>query len=500
MTVLSFPSSRPAVTMAASGESLSYDELSTRSAQLANALLAMDMVPGDRIAGLLDNQLEAIVIMRAARLAGFDLLLLDPYLEIDQQLELIARLAPRAVMVSDRFADSVNPMIMWLPSEIRRIMVGRTIDGWERYDALLAAATTKTPTLKQRGNLLLLSSNAFEQPKIVVRSISDTDPTTFFSVPVQTSDRALLSVPLSHPLGGGWALALIALGVQVVIASERDSAQQLLKYSKDHEVTLLMLESDQMASIAALPPEVLATHDTAGVRLVQYVTQPGHAKTTQHFLEIFPNTWGVYDPAERVGRCAISPKDWHQHLGSVGRPLPGYRVTIRDEEDNELAPDHVGIIWFWRADRAQMQYLGHPEATAQCYNKHGEGTNFDLGKVDKDGFLYVVDRVERVINVDGASIWPSPIEEALRSHGAVANAYVLGIPHPELGEVPVAIIQLHPGRQEGPSLTIQLRDLCHELLPDRSWVPARFFFAALPRQESGRVRLGDARDLVQAQL
>jgi long-chain acyl-CoA synthetase len=135
-------------------------------------------------------------------------------------------------------------------------------------------------------------------------------------------------------------------------------------------------------------------------------------------------------------------------IGSVGPPLDGVRVSILDENEMRLPVDEIGEICI-QGHNVMQGYLNQPEATAEAM-KGGWFHTGDLGKVDQDGYVYIVDRKKDMIIVGGLNVYPREIEECLNQHPKVAQAAVIGMPDDWHGEIPMAIIVLNPGEDADP--------------------------------------------------
>ena len=165
-----------------------------------------------------------------------------------------------------------------------------------------------------------------------------------------------------------------------------------------------------------------------------------------------------YSGSEGVGFCVIGPEEWLAHPGSVGKSLMG-PVHIVDADGNEVGPRVEGQVFFEPPTR--VEYHGDPEKTKEAFNDRGWGTLGDIGWVDEEGYLYLTDRVSNMIISGGVNIYPREIEDILIGHPGIADAAVIGVPHPDFGESVRAIVEPEgPGRRRG-----RLRPRRHRVLP-----------------------------------
>ncbi|OQX59072.1 MAG: long-chain fatty acid--CoA ligase [Helicobacteraceae bacterium 4484_230] len=163
--------------------------------------------------------------------------------------------------------------------------------------------------------------------------------------------------------------------------------------------------------------------------------------TLMKFRQIFKraNMSEGYGLSENSPAAAVNPMD-RQKVLSVGKALPGYEIKIVDEEFVEVPRGHVGEIII-SGDGVMKGYLNRPEATAETI-VNGWLRTGDLGKMDEDGYLYIVDRMKDLIISKGINIYPREIEEELMKLDYVKAAAVIGVSDPKNGEVPIAFLEL----------------------------------------------------------
>jgi long-chain acyl-CoA synthetase len=169
-------------------------------------------------------------------------------------------------------------------------------------------------------------------------------------------------------------------------------------------------------------------------------------------------------------------------VGSVGPPVPGVEVAIFDDEDRPLPVDEVGEIVV-RGENVMLGYLNQPEATAEVM-KNGWYHTGDLGKMDSDGYVYIVDRKKDMVITSGLNVYPREVEETLSGHPAVQDVAVIGVPDPLRGEAVVAVVVRKPDAE------VTDRDLlrfCRERQANYK-VPQQVLFRdSLPRGATGKV-------------
>lgn len=191
--------------------------------------------------------------------------------------------------------------------------------------------------------------------------------------------------------------------------------------------------------------------------------------------------------------CLMPPGEAVRRPGSVGKPVAPAEVICTDDAGGVVAPGTVGQVRL-RIPGRPREYYGDPEATARTW-VDGWLVTGDLGRLDDDGYLYIVGRSKDVIIRGGNNIHPADVEHAVETHPAVLEVSVVGVEHPVLGEDVVAFVVLRPGATATPE---ELRAHTLEHLA-RAKVPRRWHVVDdLPRNATGKVRKDRLRELAAA--
>lgn len=187
-------------------------------------------------------------------------------------------------------------------------------------------------------------------------------------------------------------------------------------------------------------------------------------------------------PTECSPVTSVNPLHGPRKINSVGPPIPGVEIAIFDENDNPLPADAIGEIVV-RGDNVMLGYLNQPEETAEAM-RNGWYHTGDLGKIDLDGYVFIVDRKKDMLLVAGLNVYPREVEEVLQSHSGVVDAAVIGLPDARRGEEVVAVVV------RSASADVTERELilyCRERLANFK-APRRVLFRdALPRGGTGKV-------------
>src|SRR5690606_29710012 len=171
-------------------------------------------------------------------------------------------------------------------------------------------------------------------------------------------------------------------------------------------------------------------------------------------------------------------------VGAAG--MPGVDVRVVTSSGEDALPGQVGEVWM-RSDTRMLGYLDDPQATAKAFSGDWYRTG-DLARVDKDGYLFIVDRLKDIIITGGENVFSPEVEEALLQHPAITDAAVIGRPHPEWGETVVAVVVTGGGDEDGTALSLEeVREFLSTRLA-RYKIPRELVVRdSLPRNASGKL-------------
>ena len=201
-----------------------------------------------------------------------------------------------------------------------------------------------------------------------------------------------------------------------------------------------------------------------------------------------PVIWETYGGMEGPATIA-KPHRWLEKPGTVGRAIKGVRLSILDDDGNELGPGEVGHIYM--ENGVGFVYHGDPEQTQAAFRD----TRFSLGDVghlDADGYLFISDRAKDMIITGGTNVYPAEIEAVLLTHPLVHDAAVVGLPDPDWGETVVAVVQARADADD--ALADDILTFCADRLASYKRPRAIHFRDELPRTEAGKLAKQPLRD------
>ena len=301
----------------------------------------------------------------------------------------------------------------------------------------------------------------------------------------------LLSVPFFHVTGCHSTLVpTLAFGSKLV-----------LMYRWDPERALELIERERITSFGGVPTRVwqvlespdFAKRDTSSVQSIGYGGAPAPPELLKRIREHFPsvgagNGYGMTETSSlAVGNGGA---DYVRKPDSVGRPSPVNDIMIADESGNEVPTGELGEV-LMRGPNVVKGYWNKPEATAETFH-NGWLHSGDIGRIDEEGFLYIVDRAKDMVIRGGENVYSVEIEAVLYEHPAVSEAAVIGIPHRVLGEEVAAVVKRVPGAEVTEE---ELKDHVAQRLAAFK-VPVRIAIGdeELPRNAAGKIMKRELRE------
>ena len=399
------------IALVAGDVSLTYRQLDRRAGGFARWLDARGVAPGDRIALVLPNGIPFAIALYGALKRGVTVAPLNPQLTEDERARIVTDFNPRGVVEA-------------VPED----------------DADVAAIDdVNAPAL------VLYTSGSTGRPKGAVLShaaVAAGNASWMGPVMALTSDDRVLAVlPLSHSYGINGALLAPLLAGATVVLLDRFAVNVVVATVRERAVTVLPCVATMFQRILDAPS--WSRDDFASVRIALSGAAPcpwplaeaWRARTGVRILR----GYGMTELHRPLSYLANDPRDFPE---CVGRPVPGVEIRIVDDAGGDLAPGEVGELLI-RTDAAMDGYLAQPEETAATI-VDGWFRTGDLARVSPEGFVSIVGRKKELILRGGYSVYPPEVEAALLAHPAVAEAAVIGVPHPDLGEEVAAFVTLRP--------------------------------------------------------
>ena len=305
--------------------------------------------------------------------------------------------------------------------------------------------------------------------------------------------RALLAAPLYHSAPNFYALSTLQ-HEGALFLKEKFDAEDTLRSIAEHRITHMFVVPTMFVRLLALPEEVKSRYDLSSLRWVLHAGAPCPPTIKAAMIEWWGPVITEYYGSTELGPLTFCRSaDWLSHPGTVGRPLAGVELSIRDETGAPCPVGEAGEICVDRTAQADFTYHGDDEKRRRMALAGGLATG-DVGYLDSDGFLFICERRTDMIISGGVNIYPAEIEAALLAIPGVRDCAVIGAPDPEFGETVVAFVEREPSASALNASSI-LADLRGSIAGYK--VPRRIEFRpALPRDDSGKIFKRKLRDLI----
>jgi len=480
------------------GKRLTYHQLDERVDSLTQGLIDLGLGKGDIVAVLLYNCCEYIEITFAVNRIGAAWLPLNFRLVGEEFHYILENSEAKALITEPEFAPVISSIRESLPELRNCILLGADVPkDWISYEKLIDSNRGSNPPHADVElddlHRLMYTSGTTAHPKGVMLTYGNLYWKNFghiLTFSMTEADRTLVIGPLYHV--GGMDLpgtGTLHVGGSLFILRRFDPVE-VLKTIDQEKVTNLWLSPAMTIMLFQEP-----TFDQYDVSTVRFIIDGGEKMPPtliKEFKKKFPNAWfaDAYGLTETVSGDTFLAKDkMLNKIGSVGKPLPHLRVRVVDDDDRDVAANQIGEIVF-KGPKVFKGYWKNPEATDTAL-KNGWFHTGDLGTLDEEGYLYIVDRKKDMIISGGENIASPEVERVIYEHEGVLEAAVVGIPHPKWLEVPKAYVVLKPGA----TMTAeQLIEHCMKKLAKFKVPKEVEFIDQLPRNPSGKVLKRELRD------
>ena len=479
-----------------------YGELFDRATRLTNALQAYGVASGDRVAMLGENGIETLEQVAACALGNYARVTLYSYHSADVNRYLLELTGTRALLVQWRLLPALAPLLKDL-EDLLVIGYGAPLPaapaGSLVYEDLLAAAATKPVIVPCRGedvHIIRFSSGTTGKPKGIYHSIDRwmayNNEWRWVTPMITNRSTYLMPGSIAH-LGVAFLWQFLAVGGRFVLMPAFD-AGEALRLIEAYQVTHTAVAPVMIRDLVDHPDA--GTRDLSSLECVMYAGSPIATTTLRRAIERFgPVMFQLYAQSEVMPITLLQP---YQHvldgdvadvarLRSAGRGTPNVSLTVRGEEGEILPTGKVGEIA--ASSPGQMTGIWHdPEAERARILPDGAILTRDMGYLDDQGFLFLVDRKDDMIVSGGYNIWPSELEEVIASHPAVIDVCVVGVPSERWGETPRALIVPRATPEpDSASLERELIELTRKRLGSVKKVTSVELVEELPRSGAGKL-------------
>ncbi|MFN3736193.1 class I adenylate-forming enzyme family protein [Hydrogenophaga sp.] len=484
-------------------DSLTYDQVGRWTHKIAWSLRRAGVNRQDRIATLAPNNLWAYVALLGLQRAGCAWVPLNARSSQSDQISQIRRTDCTWIFYHSEFESLVVAILKELPQIRGAVCVDRSGGACPGLQAWVADAPAtpypsgdKDPTTEVFR--ITSSGGTTGAPKAVVHTHvgCEANVASFLALfRYDARPRYLLSMPMTHA-AGSLSFHVLALGGSVHILPKPD-LDAIVNTIERERITTTILVPTVIYSLLARPD--IRSRDFSSLRYLCVGAAPLSKDKLSEALNIFgPVIAQIYGQTEASSMLTcMTPQDYGQimeqpayghRLTSCGRPSPFARIAIMNS-DGELLPTGERGEVVVRSGMVMQGYLDDPVGQAEA-SRHGWHHTGDVGYLDEDGFLYIVDRLRDLIISGGFNVFPIDIEQVIWGHPGVQDCAVVGVPDDKWGEAVKAVVQLKPGAQVTEDDII---DLCRRQLGAVKTPKSVEFWEALPKSPLGKVLKKDIR-------
>jgi amino acid adenylation domain-containing protein len=484
-------------------ERLTYSDLDESSNALAHHLAAAGVVRGDRVVIFADNTAQTVIAFWAVLKANAIVSVVNPRTRAEKLRYLLADCRPAALIADQALYGIFAGAAQACPS-LKRIVACGAIDDDRlarlpsalRWDDALAGQDTAHPPPRRCIDIdlasIIYTSGSTGDPKGVMLTHRNmlAACTSIASYLEIDDDEVILNVlPLAFDYGLYQMIMAVRAGARLVLERSFAFPARILQQVVDERVTGFPGVPTMFSTLADMRP-----HDAYDLSGVRYVTNTAAALPEKHIRmlqDLFPGAriYSMYGLTE-CKRCTyLPPADLDRKPSSVGIAIPNTEMWIVDDAGNRVAPGVVGQLVI-RGATVMKGYWEKPEATAEKLRPGplpGEQVLYtgDYCRIDEEGYLYFVGRMDDVIKSRGEKVAPKEVETALMNITGVKEAAVIGVPDEALGQAVKAFVVLESGAEFGER---DLQKLCRARL-ESFMVPKHIVtVSSLPKTDTGKIR------------
>ena len=474
-----------------SGLRLTFEQLNSRCNSLANALVKLGIEPGDRVALALMNSVEFLEAYFAVAKIGGIVVPLNWRLVSDELEFILKDSGSETLIFGEEFVDVVadlhgrgdkTDVKNWL-----QVSADANASNFAQdYDEFRDQESNTEPEIRAEEDDLLYimyTSGTTGLPKGVVHSHNTSIwalITFIASTDLRDGDRYLVALPLFHVGSLVPATLNIYWGVTSVIMREFDPVRAW-NLIQEEKITCSLLVPAMLNFMSQVPD--VTQYDYSSLRWIQSGAAPLPVNIIQKYADLGIEVHQIYGLTECCGpACVISAENALTKIGSTGRPFFHTEGKVVDDNGVACLPGEQGEVWL-KGRHIMLEYWNQPEATAATITADGWLRTGDIAATDKEGFIYIQDRIKDMIISGGENVYPAEIENVILGRSGVTEVAVIGQPSEKWGESPFAIVV----KNDGALTETDILDHCDGKLARFKLPKGAAFIDVIPRNANGKV-------------
>ena len=473
---------------------LDWAEFDAATNQVANGLLQLGLAPGQRLAVLMTNSIDMALILFGAGKAGVSVVPLNTSVADAAVVGMIRDSGAAAVAASGAHCLRLDAMLATgeMPRELKCIGVDVPpashwieFDPWRRRQAEAAPAVQVTVDTECN---IIYSSGTTGLPKGIVHTHGcRMHWATDLAIALRYHSGAVTVCSLGLYSNISWVAMLctiLAGGTIVVMPSfSADSLAEAIEHYRVTHGTFVPVQFQRMMESSAVRERDLSSLQSimcCGSPLPPALKRQTRDTLACELIELYGLTEGIV--------TTLAPEDFDRKIESVGKAIPGQQLKLIGDDDREAAPGEAGEVC--GHGRLVMEgYHNRPEATAEATWTDAQGRKWlrtgDIGRLDDEGFLYIVDRKKDMILTGSQNVYPADIEMVMLQHPSVRDVAVIGVPSQRWGETPLAVVVT-----SSPTETVTVEALVqwtNARVGKQQRIAGAVYVEELPRNPNGKI-------------
>ena len=470
---------------------VSWQEFAAATARVANGLAALGVRPRERVAVLMDTRAETVLALFGIVRAGAVAVPLNVSISDAAVAAMCADAGCVAVFASGHHCSRIDGLRS-LGALGARHFIGcdSPREGWLDFQAFIAGQNSAAPAMVIAPDdecNLIYSSGTTALPKGIIHTHACRMYWAYdaaLALRYRNGCRTLFSLGLFSNISWVTMLSTILVGGTMVLL-RAFSPREALAVVEAQDITHGAFVPVQLERLLAYPER--RGFRTGSLETLMCCGSPLNPETKRGFAREFNcQLIELYGLTEGL-MTILEPEELERKVLSVGKPVLGAEIRILGEDDCEVGADEIGEI-VGRGRLVMAGYHTGDEANREATWLDRDGTQWlrtgDLGRIDAEGFLYIVDRKKDMILSGGQNIFPADIESVIREHPIVADVAVIGIASERWGESPLAVVVCHPGHDV---VAAELLDWTNARVGKQQRVSGVVWRDSLPRNPNGKV-------------
>lgn len=434
-----------------------YAELNAEANKFASALKAKGLSPGDHIGIVSRNRIEYAVAFFGSAKAGTVLVNISTQYTPEQFTYALQKADVRFLFVEDIF---VEPTAAAREGMLGYSVIGKADEPSNSFDSFIALATSsEEPDVEISEDdpfNMTFTGGTTGMPKGVLASHRNrviTAHTVAMEERLEDTDVVGIVTPMFHVAALNIMFQPAILVGATCVLQTKWSVEEYVENVVKHSITAVFMVPTQAGMLVS--DESVNFDDLATFKKVSFAGAPMPNWVQERLMEKLPELriTQIYGQSEVGVITALPHRFLPEKLGSVGRQAYNVDIALLNADGEPVAPGEIGELCS-RGDNVMLGYYNDPDESAKFF-RNGWGWTGDLGVMDEEGFVSLVDRSKDMLISGGENVYPKEIENAIQRHPAISDCAVIGVPHEKWGEVPIAYLILRADQTVSPEEIIE---------------------------------------------